>query len=124
MGFLEQLGKAISANIDIEGLATKLWDDKIWPWASAKLDESIDKYLPIIIEKIFAALPALAAAAGKTAVEQAFKQIPNLPNVILPEVGHMTQDVAKTLLDSDPDIPGLSNIIDVSEILRKLLEGK
>lgn len=120
---IEQLGQAISKSIDVEGLATKLWDDKIWPWAEAKLSESIDKYLPVVIEKIFAALPSLAAASGKTVAEEIFKQLPHLPDIVLPELGHMTEQVAKTILDSDPDIPGLSNVIDVSEILRKLLEG-
>jgi len=39
----------------------------------------------------------------------------------LPAAAELAGDVAKNIIDADPDIPGLSNVIDLSEILRKWL---
>lgn len=116
-------------------LGTKVWDS-MQPWLKEKgdeylpeviallekkADETVDKYLPIVMEKLIALLPTVVSAAVKVAVEKAFEMIPNLPNVVLPDVADMATDVVEKILASDPDIPGLSNIIDLSEVLRNLL---
>lgn len=94
MGFLESLGKAVGDQIDIEGIANGVWD-KIWPWAQKKLDETVDKYTPIIIERLMAAMPIIVATAVKEALSKA--------------------------LEADPDIPGVSDVFDLSETIRKTI---
>lgn len=122
-GFFESLGKAIGEQIDVNSLAKDLFV-KVEPWAETKANEVVDKYTPVFVEKLLALLPTLAASAAKVAVEKAFEHLPDLPNIKLPDVGEMTKDVVQHVLDSDPDLPGLSDIVDVSEIFRKFLGGK
>lgn len=102
-GIWEQIGSAVAKNVDINGLADKVWD-KIWAWAEPKIDETVDKYTPVVIDKIMAAMPVLVATAVKAATDE-----------VLGKFGHV--------LDSDPDIPGLSNVFDLSETIRNQING-
>ena len=134
MGFLEDIGKGVGQTINVQKMAgdlfdnikpwaEKQFDEKIWPWAEQKIDEVVDKYTPVVIEKLLAMLPTVAAAAAKVAVEKMIEGIPNLPNFKLPDVGHIAGEVVDAIVDSDPDIQGLSDIIDLSELFRKWREG-
>lgn len=77
-------------------VAAKLWQ-QVQPWADAKTDELVDKYLPIVTEKLIAAIVAAVPVATATAV--------------------------KTVLDADPDIPGVSDVFDLSETIRKAINS-
>ncbi len=92
-GIWEQIGTAVAKNVDIEGLADKVWD-KIWAWAEPKIDETVDKYTPIVIDKIMAAMPVIVATAVKAATDEVFKHIPDI------------------------DIPGVSDVFDLTETIR------
>jgi hypothetical protein len=127
VGFISDFGTAVGKSIDVTGLANSLFD-KIWPWAQTKIDEettklepwaeakaseTVDKYTPIIIEKLLAMMPTLVAAAAKATVEEAFKGIPNLPNVQLPAVPELTQQVIQSVASDAGHIPGLSDLINI-----------
>ena len=88
---IAQIGEAVAKNVDIEGLADRVWD-KIWAWAEPKIDETVDKYTPIVIDKIMAALPVIVATAVKAALDK--------------------------VVEADPDIPIVSDIFDLSEAIR------
>lgn len=60
-----------------------------WP----KLEPFLDRKFDELTDKVLALLPVLAASAAKGAVSQ--------------------------VLDSDPDIPGVSDVFDLSETIRK-----
>lgn len=64
-------------------------------------------------------LIALFPTFGSGIVKAALDALPNVTN--LPAAAELAGDVAKNIIDADPDIPGLSNVIDLSEILRKWL---
>lgn len=102
-GIWEQIGAAVAKNVDIEVLGEKIWD-KIWVWAEPKADELVDKYTPILLEKLMALLPTIAAAAGTAVGEQITAQF-------------------HKVLGADPDIPGLSNIFDLSETIRHAINN-
>jgi hypothetical protein len=141
MGFFEQIGEGVGKTIDVTTLANNLFS-RVWPWIQQRADEEtprleawaetwaeakanaiVDQYTPLIVERLLAILPTVAASAAKVAVEKMVEGIPNLPNFKLPDVGELTGEVLDKVLDSDPDIPGLSDIIDVSELFRKWREG-
>lgn len=102
-GFFESIGKAVADNVDVEALGEKVWN-KIWVWAEPKLDETVDKYTPIIMEKLMAMMPTLAATVAKTVADQ-----------IVAVMGKA--------LASDPDIPIVSDIFDLSETVRNAING-
>lgn len=64
-------------------------------------------------------LIALFPTFGSSIIKAALDALPNVAN--LPEAAALATDVANNIVDSDPDIPGLSNIIDLSEILKTWL---
>lgn len=105
-------------------LAGILWEKYLQPWLDDKSKELVDTYLPQVLEKLASLFPMLIASAGKTIVEAAFRVAPGLPNVTLPDVKELTEGVIDAAVDSDPDIPGISEIIDLSEMFRKWREGK
>lgn len=102
--------------------ASALWK-QVQPWADAKADELADKYLPILIQRLFALFPTLLASSGKMLIEEVFKQAPGLPNVTLPNVPELTGRLVDKAIEEDWDVPG-SEIFDLTELFRKLREGK
>jgi len=73
------------------------------------IGEAIAEYvIPPLVEavtaKVVELLPLIAATAAKALADQ------------LPEI-------LKGVLDADPDLPVISDIVDVSEIIRRALEG-
>lgn len=69
-----------------------------------------------LVTKIVATFPLFAAAAVKVFADK----VPNI-EAIVESVPQLAQDAVKHILDSDPDLPGISNIIDLSELARKWL---
>ena len=95
-GIWEQIGTAVAKNVDIAALADRVWD-KIWAWAEPKLDETVEKYTPVVIDKVMAAVPLIVATAVKAAGEK--------------------------FLEADPDIPGVSDVFDLSETIRHAINN-
>lgn len=106
-GIWEQIGAAVAKNVDIDALADKVWA-KIWTWAEPKLNETVDKYTPVIMEKLMAMMPMLAATVAKTVGDQIVKAL---------------EAQFGKVLSSDPDIPVLSNIFDLSETIRHAINN-
>lgn len=75
-----------------------------------------DKLKTDLLPEIIGTFPTFGASLLKTVFD-------NLPNVAaLPEtVAEIATETVKHIADSDPDIPGLSNIIDLSELAKKWL---
>lgn len=63
-----------------------------------------------LLPQIVATFPAFAASVAKTAL--------NLPG----EVADIAKESAEHIVKSDPDIPGLSGILDLSELAKKWLK--
>lgn len=122
MGFVSDFGTAVGKSIDTAGIADKLFA-KILPWAEAKADQLAEKYTPIVIEKLLAMMPTLAATVAKVAIEEAFKGIPQLPNVVLPPVEAMAGQVVQSLATDVTHIPGLSDLINLPELFKGWTEG-
>lgn len=78
--------------------------DPVW----ANLEPFLDKKFDELTDKVLALLPLLAAAAGTAAGDR----------VIAGAKG-----IANGVLDGDPDIPVLSDIVDVSEMIRSVVNG-
>lgn len=68
--------------------------DVLWSKAEPFLDRKFDE----LTDKVLALMPLLAAAAAKGAVEE--------------------------VLERDPDIPGVSDIFDLSEMIRQTINGQ
>jgi hypothetical protein len=76
--------------------------DRLIPVVERKLDElktlaiaEVEKQIPVLMDKLLALLPMAAASAAAA--------------------------VANKVLESDPDIPGVSSIFDLSETIRTAL---
>lgn len=68
-----------------------------------------------LLPDIVATFPAFGASLLKAAFDK-------LPDIDLPgNVDDLAREGMEKMLESDPDIPGLSNIIDLSEIARRWL---
>lgn len=78
-------------------------------------DQLKDDLLPDLVEKVVAVLPLLGAGL----IKDVFDRAPNLPDIA--DIDNAARDVARKILDSDPDLPVLSDIVDISEILRRWL---
>ena len=76
--------------------------------------EAVDKIKAEILPDLIALFPTFGSGIIKAALD-------GLPGVKIPEAVELAENVAKNIIDADPDIPGLSNVIDLSEILRKWL---
>jgi hypothetical protein len=81
--------------------------DRVMPVAEQKLDELkadglalIEAQIPILMDKLLALLPMLAATVGKTVTDE-----------VVAKFAHV--------LDADPDIPVISDVFDLSETIRK-----
>ena len=75
------------------------------------IDRAVDRataQIPVIIEavekRVQALLPVLAAAAAKAVVDK-------------------FPDLVKAILERDPDIPGVSDVFDLSETIRNGVNG-
>jgi hypothetical protein len=137
MGFFESIGEGVGKTIDVTSIANNLFD-KLWPWVQNKVNEETtrlepwaeqkageiaDKYTPLIIEKLLAMLPTLAATVAKTAIEEAFKGIPSIPNVVLPPVEALTGQVVQNLASGVQEIPGLSELVNLPALFESWIPG-
>jgi hypothetical protein len=82
----------------------------------AFLFELAEKLAEKLLPQIVATFPTFVAAAVKVFADK----VPNLESIV-ESVPELALDTAKHILDSDPDLPGISNIIDLSELARKWL---
>lgn len=117
------LATSIQKWLGLDNLPAKLWE-QVEPWVDRKVDELVDKYLPVVIEKILGMFPTFTAGAAKVVIEKMFDLAPGLPNVTLPEVPELAGEVIDKVVDGDPDFPIISDIVDVSEMIRKWREGR
>jgi hypothetical protein len=86
------------------------------PEIRAFLLEMVEKLADKLLPQIVATFPTFVAAAVKVFADK----VPNL-TAIPDNVAELALDTAKHILDSDPDLPGISNIVDLSELARKWL---
>lgn len=86
------------------------------PEIRAFLFEMVEKLAAKLLPEIVATFPTFVAAAVKVFADK----VPNL-EAIAESIPQLAEDTAKHILDSDPDLPGISNIIDLSELARKWL---
>ncbi|QHB37425.1 hypothetical protein SEA_LEOPARD_18 [Mycobacterium phage Leopard] len=101
----------------IKLLASAAADPKI----QAFVDGRIDKLATVLKRELLPDLAALFPTFGAAVVKAAFNRIPALDN-ITDSINDIATGAVEEL-QKDPDIPGLSEIIDVSEMARKWLEG-
>lgn len=86
------------------------------PDIQAFVDGRIDRLKDGLLPDIVGTFPTFGASLLKAA----FEKLPNIAE--LPgSVADLATESVEKLLESDPDIPGLSDIIDLSEIARKWL---
>jgi hypothetical protein len=78
--------------------------------------DQIDQLKDDLLPDIVATFPTFVAAALKVFSDK----IPNV-EALTEDVGELATSTAKTILDSDPDLPVLSNIIDLSEMAKRWL---
>lgn len=74
-----------------------------------------DDLLPDLLEAIVPLIPKFIDAGLK----QVFELLPDLPNI--DDGVDLAKGVAEKVIATDPDIPGLSEIVDLSELLRGFL---
>lgn len=80
------------------------------------VDDRIDRLKKSLLPDIVATFPTFVASAMKV-----FSiKMPNMAEI--PDaIGDLAQDTAQHILDSDPDLPGISDFIDLSELAKKWL---
>lgn len=79
--------------IDFNPIIDKLWE---------KFEPKIDTQLALLREQVIALLPVVGAAAAKAIVDK-------------------FPDLIRGILEKDPDLPGISNIFDLSEAIRHVI---
>jgi hypothetical protein len=92
----------------VEGIVNKILA-QVMPVFEQKLEELkneaialLQKEIPILLDKVMAMLPMLAATVAKSVTDEIMKVVSNV-------------------LKIDPDIPGLSNVFDLSETVRNAI---
>ncbi|AEJ92130.1 hypothetical protein OPTIMUS_50 [Mycobacterium phage Optimus] len=70
-----------------------------------------DKLKDDLVPALIGLFPTFGGAIIKSALD-------SLPGVKLPDIDVINSDVAKKIIDSDPDLPFVSDIIDITEILK------
>jgi hypothetical protein len=83
------------------------------------LSQAIEELKEDLLPDLMAALVPLIPKFIDAGLKQVFELLPNIPNI--PEAADIAKGVVEKVLATDPDIPGLSNIIDLSQILRGFL---
>ena len=83
----------ILAKLEVERRLDELCDEAL---------EMLAAQIPVLMDKLLALLPMLSATVAKTVAEQVTAQF-------------------SKVLDADPDIPVVSDVVDLSEIVRKSL---
>jgi hypothetical protein len=97
-GFVVNVLAEASKNEDVQAFVKELKDD----------------LLHDILEAVVPLLPVF----GEALVKELIKHLP-IPNI--PEAVNLAKGMAENILATDPDIPVLSNIFDLSELLRGFL---
>lgn len=79
-----------------------------------------DLVVKVTKEHLLPAIVSTFPAFGASLLKSAFEKLPNVAD--LPgDVAELATDSVKQILESDPDIPGLSDVIDLSELARRWL---
>ncbi|AEJ93988.1 hypothetical protein THIBAULT_40 [Mycobacterium phage Thibault] len=73
--------------------------------------ELADKLKDDLVPALIALFPTFGGAIIKSALDF-------LPEVDLPDIDVLNTDIAKKIVDADPDLPFVSDIIDITEILK------
>lgn len=82
--------------------------------------ELVEKLGTQLITKLLPDILGTFPTFGASLLKTVFEKLPNIAE--LPgDVAEIATDSVKHLIDSDPDIPGLSDIVDLSELARKWL---
>ncbi len=88
------------------------------------LQAQVEKQLPVVMEKVLAMLPLLAASAAKAATDPLLEVLRNMPDIDIPgvsDVFDLTETVRAAANGSMPDIdiPILSDIFDLADLLNR-----
>lgn len=107
MGFLQTVGEAVAKYA-------------VPPLQSA-LEKQVEKYFPILMEKLLALIPMMAATVAKTVAEEIVKNLPDIDIPVISDVFDLTETVRQAVNGSIPDIdiPILSDIFDLTDFLNK-----
>jgi hypothetical protein len=99
----------------VGAIRTALKDPEVRAWLEAQLRSAIKQ----IKDELLPDLAALMPVFGASLIKEVFNQVPMLDNI-----GDSVADLATGAVDvirADPDLAGLSEIIDLSEIAEKIL---
>jgi hypothetical protein len=79
------------------------------------------KIAPIIVEKLLALLPVIAAAVAKAVTDEFVKHLPALDIPGIPDIATLADQVRENINVSihDIDIPILSDIFDLTEFFNR-----
>lgn len=91
-------------------------DEKVREFVADQIARLADKLKADLLPDIVSTFPAFTAAVVKTV----FEKLPDIA-AIPEDVAKIAADSVQHILESAPDIPGLSNIIDLTELARKWL---
>jgi hypothetical protein len=85
--------------------------------------EFVANQLERLLPKFVAAVAGLLPSFGGSILKTFMDRVPELPN--LDDLPQAVSDVAQSIIDTvpDPDIPGLSNVFDASEMVKDVLRG-
>jgi hypothetical protein len=84
------------------------------------LMKAFEKLWPIIVEKITALLPVIVASLTKLIGDQLRSALPNIQIPDVTQLPAAAKSVIDRVLDADPDWPGISNIFDLTEHLKRI----
>lgn len=80
-----------------------------------------EKVGPWLIEQITKLIPVIVGAVVKALSDQLSKHLPDFSAVASGAVPEIAKAAVDKVIEADPDLPGLSNIFDLSEFLKKSL---
>lgn len=98
-------------NFIVSLLVKAAQNPEVQKFVADQLARLVTKLKAELLPDLIALFPTFGQAVVKAALDL-------MPNVDVPAAVELGKGVAQNIVDSDPDIPGLSDIIDVSEILK------
>ena len=104
-------------NFLINLLVKAAQDERVQQFVADQVARLVDRLKADLLPDLIALLPTFGSSVVKAALD-------NLPGISDLDVTQLAEGVAKNvtdIIDSDPDLPIISEYIDISEILRKWL---
>mgnify|MGYP007115078076 CR=1 FL=1 len=95
-------------------LAAAAQDERVRAFVADQIARLVERLKAELLPDLIELLPTFGSGVVKAALDQ-------LPDINLPDASELGKDVARNILDADPDLGHLSEIVDVSELLRKWL---